>query len=295
MKPKITVIIGPTASGKSDYAIQLAQKIDAEIISADAYQIYKGLDIGTAKVTPSQQALIPHHLIDIKAPTASYNVTEFITQSKQIIKHIRSRQKPIIICGGTGFYIRSFLYDYQFPTPSTPTKKTTPSTHLEKSPSQDLWKQLNDIDPETAEKIPYQNKRRIIRALTIFYETNQKPSQIKQQRDIIRSDVKLIGLRYPRTTLIQRINTRIDQMIKNGLVDEVTQLLHTGVHPTAQSLQAIGYKEIVDYLTPQKNTHINGATLNDTIERIKIKTRQFSKRQMTWFKKFPHVQWIDQQ
>ncbi len=295
MKPKITVIIGPTASGKSDYAIQLAQKINAEIISADAYQIYKGLDIGTAKVTPSQQALIPHHLIDIKAPTEPYNVTEFIKQSKKIIKHIRSRQKPIIICGGTGLYIRSFLYNYQFPIPSTPHKKTTPPTHLENKDTKDLWKQLNDIDHETAKKIPYQNKRRIIRALTIFYETNQKPSKIKQQRDIIRSDVKLIGLRYPRTTLIQRINTRVDQMIKNGLVNEVTQLLHIGVHPTAQSLQAIGYKEIVDYLTPQKNTHINGSTLNDTIERIKIKTRQFSKRQMTWFKKIPHVQWVDQQ
>tara|TARA_B100000586_G_scaffold24605_1_gene16165 strand:- start:1466 stop:2353 length:888 start_codon:yes stop_codon:yes gene_type:complete len=295
MKPKITVIIGPTASGKSDYAIQLAQKINAEIISADAYQIYKGLDIGTAKVTPSQQALIPHHLIDIKAPTEPYNVTEFIKQSKKIIKHIRSRQKPIIICGGTGLYIRSFLYNYQFPTQSTPPKKTTPPTHLENNNTKDLWKQLNDIDPETAKKIPYQNKRRIIRALAIFYETNQKPSQIKQQHNTIRSDVQLIGLRYPRTTLIQRINTRVDQMIKNGLVDEVTQLLHTGVHPTAQSLQAIGYKEIVDYLTHQNNTPINDHPLNDTIERIKIKTRQFSKRQMTWFKKFPHVQWIDQQ
>jgi tRNA dimethylallyltransferase len=281
MKKKITVIIGPTAAGKSEYALALAKKTGAEIISADAYQVYKGLDIGTAKVSVKERNHVPHHFIDIKLPTESYNVTQFLKDAHAVINTLKSRQTPIIICGGTGLYIRSFLYNYQFPEKiNTPTE-----THLDKLTPKALWSQLHAIDPPTAEQLPYQNKRRVIRALEIFHETGQKPSEVKKQSATIRPDIQLIGLHYPRDILIQRINHRVDQMITNGLIDEITHLLQSGVPSTAQSLQAIGYKEIVAYLNKDYSK-------DTAIEQIKIKTRQFAKRQMTWFNKLPNVKWI---
>jgi len=283
MIKKITVIIGPTAAGKSDYAIKLAQKTNGEIISADAYQIYRGMNIGTAKVPLSERYSIPHHLVSTKDPKSPYNVTLFLEETTKIIKKLKEQNKKIIICGGTGLYIKSLLYNYQFPQKSPPLKP--PSKRL--LTNKEEWDLLNQIDPQTAHKIPYQNTRRVKRALAIFNETGQKPSEAKQKTETIRNDIELIGLNYPRPILIQRINQRIDQMIQNGLIEEVQQLLDDGVPQNAQSLQAIGYKEIIEYLTKKY-------TKENAIEKIKIKTRQFAKRQMTWFNTFPNVKWIYQ-
>ena len=276
----ITVIIGPTAVGKSNYAIRLAHKIDAEIISADAYQIYKGLNIGTAKVPISERQGITHHLIDIKSPFESYNVNNFTQNTTQIISEIRSRNKSIIICGGTGLYIKAFLYRYEFPN-----KPHTQKVELTSLTPDEQWAQLHQVDPETAIKIPAKNNRRVARALEIYHETGLKPSAARHQTTSMRTDVQLIGLNLEsRNTLIHKINTRVDTMIHAGLIAEVESLLNQGVPHTTQSLQAIGYKEIVRYLLGHDKK-------DNAIEQIKIKTRQFAKRQMTWFNALPDVEW----
>ena len=276
----ITVIIGPTAVGKSNYAIKLAREIDAEIISADAYQIYTGLDIGTAKVPISERNGITHHLIDIKSPLEPYNVATFIQNATQIISEIRSRNKQIIICGGTGLYIRAFLYNYKFPD-----KQLTQKVQLTSRSPKQQWELLNRIDPETAVKIPVENKRRVARALEIYHETGLKPSASRHQTPSMRPDVRVIGLNLSsRDKLIQKINARVDAMIHAGLIAEVASLLNQGIPPSAQSLQAIGYKEIVRYLLGHDKK-------DNAIEQIKIKTRQFAKRQMTWFNALPDVEW----
>jgi len=277
---KITIIIGPTAAGKSEYAIQCAKQSNAHIISADAFQIYKGLNIGTATLSKKDQQNIPHYLINTKAPNDLYNVTQFLNDTHAIIHQLKQDHIPIIICGGTGLYIRSFLYNYQFPPqPAISTQHYPLDTHQ-------LWSKLNAIDPDTAAKIPYQNRRRVSHALDIFYANNDKPSLLKQQSPTIRDDVTIIGLHVPKDQLIKRINTRVDTMIQMGLIEEVQQLLQSGIPPEAQAFQAIGYKEIINYL----NNHYCKST---AITKIKVKTRQFAKRQMTWFKKIPHVKWID--
>ncbi len=281
MSQKITVIIGPTAAGKSEFAIDLAKKTNSEIISADAYQIYRGLDIGTAKVPKSKRQNIPHHLIDTKDATEKYNVTMFLKETTTIINQLKQNNKRIIICGGTGLYIKSFLYNYQFPKKSTLLKYQEDHTLTPK----EEWEKLNKIDKKTAQKIPYQNARRVKRALEIFYETGRKPSSAKKKTNQIRSDIQLIGIYCPKPLLIQRINNRIDKMIDDGLIEEVQSLLDQNIPKDAQSLQAIGYKEIVKYLTKEY-------TKQTAIEQIKIKTRQLAKRQMTWFNSFPNVKWI---
>ncbi len=278
----ITLIIGPTAVGKSDYALALAQETGAEIISADAYQIYKGLDIGSAKISKEDQDLIPHHLIDIKAPHEAYSVSDFLDESKKIIEKLRLKKTPIIICGGTGLYIQSFLYGYSL-APQDLNIRQKLEEEAEYIGGKAMWEKLNKIDPVFAKNLPYQNGRRVIRALEIVAISKTPPSQA-QKRKPCREDSRIIGLNADRAIIHERINTRVDLMIDKGLIKEVYTLLQSGVQKNAQAFKGIGYKEVIDYIDGQ-------ASKEEMIKDIKTHTRRFAKRQMTWFKKIENVEW----
>lgn len=279
MKPmnRIKLIIGPTAIGKSDYAIDLAKQSNAHIISADAFQVYKGMDIGTGKISPVQQAIVPHHLIDIKEPNQPYNAAEFVRLANQLIESISS---PIIICGGTGMYINALLNNYTFQPPSSTVNAKEIVSSIK---SQDLWKTLNKIDPQTASSIHKNNHIRLQRALEIWYSSQTKPSVYNEQRTQ-RSDITIIGLISNRHSIRDRISNRIDRMINDGLFDEVHQLIQR-YDKNGHAFQAIGYKQIIQYLD-------NKLTKEQAIELIKVKSYQFAKRQLTWFRKFHSIDWI---
>lgn len=287
MSKDITVVIGPTGIGKTDYALELAKKTGSEIISADAYQVYRGMDIGTAKVSIADRTAVPHHLIDILDPSDAYSVAQFLDRSANIIDGLRSRNIPVIVCGGTAFYIHAFLHQFDFSSPSNDRSyrdrlmadyRTFGSPHL--------WQQLHTIDPNAASMIDPNNWKRLIRSLEIAHATGELPSKLRQAADQIRPDVNIIGLCADRGYVIDRIHCRVDQMIANGLIDEVRHLLGTGLSSDALALEAIGYKQVIPFL--------NGSIdREEMIELIKIRTRQFSKRQMTWFRRYKNVTWIN--
>jgi tRNA dimethylallyltransferase len=285
MKKDITIIIGPTGIGKSDFAIDLACKTKAEIISADAYQVYKYMDIGTAKVSKEERKLVPHHLIDIKEPDESYSVAEFVQLTNKVIANMRKKQKPIIICGGTGFFVKAFLYNYEFPDFGA-TKQIRDKLYeeLANTSNQEMWTKLSKIDPKSAEIIDPQNTKRIIRALEIFEQTKTNPSSLRKKSEQPRQDTKIICLTSQRENVVKRIENRADNMIELGFIEEVKSLLNKGYKTGLQSFEAIGYKEIINFLH-------GSITKKEMLELIKTRTRQFSKRQMTWFKKFENIIW----
>ena len=284
MTEDILYIIGPTAIGKSDYAIKLAQQYCTSIISADAYQVYKYMDIGTAKISKEQQQLVKHHLIDTHLPTEAYNVVSFLEQTKSIISNNRKQQKPTIICGGNGLYLKSFIHNYTFPkAKSDPTLRQTLESDYLNLGKQHMWEKLSAIDPISATSIHPNNKHHLLRALEIAYITNKAPSQQKIQRSA-RTDTKIIGLTSDRNRVISNINKRVSLMIKNGLIEEVNNLLAKGYDETLPSFNCIGYKEVIQFLKGR-------ITSDKMIELINIHTSQFSKRQMTWFKKIQNVNW----
>lgn len=293
----ITVILGPTAIGKSDYAIALAKENNGIIISADAYQIYKGMDIGTAKVLRSDQQNVPHYLIDIKTPDETYSVYEFIEETKKIIAS-HSPQTPILICGGTGFYLYSFLYEFEFDASlsQNPEIRDQIEQDIKHHGLDAMWQKLIDFDPILETSIPPQNTHRIIRGLELIQLTGKRPSELKTAPTHPRKDTEVIGLIEDRTVIYDRINTRVETMINAGLIEEVEQLLKH-YDPDCPSFNAIGYKEIIHYILdkPLHNRHGHPFTINDKkemIELIKIHTRRFAKRQLTWFKRFTDANWI---
>ncbi len=277
----IIYIIGPTAIGKSEFALSLAQHLKAEIISADSYQVYQGMDIGTAKVSKNDRLLVPHHLIDTHLPDQPYNVTDFLRYCNDYLQS----NKQVIICGGNGLFLRSFLYRYEFPkAKSDPNIRQSLMHDYDKGLKQSLWDKLHSVDPKTAANIHINNKHQLIRALEIYHITQQPPSSIKLQNATPRNDVTVLGLTCDRNVVTQRIDERVDIMINNGLIDEVKHLLDVGYTSSLPALNCIGYKETIQYL--------NGSiTRDEMIRLIKIHTHQFSKRQMTWFKKIDNVFW----
>jgi tRNA dimethylallyltransferase len=281
----ILIIIGPTAIGKSALAIEKAQDLGAEIISADAFQVYKYMDIGTAKVSKDIRNQIPHHLIDIKEPQENYSVAEFMNLTKNIINDLRAKNKPIIICGGTIFYIYAFLYNYQFnKEKSDPEYRQKLEKTAKEYNSEYLWNKLNKIDPKAANNIHPNNTKKIIRQLEIYYQYNKLPSKIRIKSKKPRADVSIIGLKTEREKLYTLINKRVDLMIEQGLIEEVRHLLNK--YPdNSQAFEAVGYKETIQYLK-------GSITKEEMIELIKQKSRNFAKRQLTWLKNFENVKWI---
>ncbi|MFA5879680.1 MAG: tRNA (adenosine(37)-N6)-dimethylallyltransferase MiaA [Candidatus Margulisiibacteriota bacterium] len=286
MKKDITIIIGPTAIGKTDYSLNLAQKTNAEIISSDAFQVYRGLDIGTAKPSKEIMSKIPHHLIDIKNPEEPYSVVDFLAVTHKIIQEIREKQIPIIITGGTAFYLYSFLYNYEFAnTKPDLTLRENLYSEIKEIGNELMWQKLNNIDPGIKTYIHVNDTKRIVRAFEIYYQTNELPSRARK-KSCLRADVTLIGLTASREIIYDRINKRVDEMYQNGFIDEVNGLLQKGYSEDLPSFKALGYTITANFL--------NGSiTKEEMIELVKKETRNFAKRQITWYKQFKDVRWIE--
>ncbi|EEM15949.1 MULTISPECIES: tRNA (adenosine(37)-N6)-dimethylallyltransferase MiaA [Bacillus] len=286
-REKVAVIIGPTAVGKTKLSIDLAKALNGEIISGDSMQIYRTMDIGTAKATMEEMEGIPHYMIDIKNPEDSFSVAEFQELVRGYIREITERGKLPIIVGGTGLYIQSVLYDYQF---TDEAGDPVYREELEKLATEHgveyVHEKLREVDPESASRIHMNNVRRVIRALEIFHTTGQKMSdQLEKQENELLYDVSLIGLTMDRGMLYDRINLRVDLMVKQGLLQEVKDLYENGVRD-CQSIQAIGYKELYNYF----EGHVS---LEEAIMQLKTNSRRYAKRQLTWFRNKMDVTWFD--
>ncbi len=285
--PKVVVLVGPTAVGKTELSIWLAKRFNGEIISGDSMQIYKGMDIGTAKITKEEMDGIPHHLIDIRDPDDRFSVAEFQKLVRDKVHEIHQQGKLPMIVGGTGLYIQSVLFDYQFSeaVEDQAYRKQMEKLSLEKG-NQHLYEQLVKVDPMAAKGIHPNNIRRVIRALEVHHVTGKTMTnhQEVQIQDPL-YDHALIGLTMDRDLLYSRINQRVDGMINEGLVEEVQSLFEKGVRHT-QAMQAIGYKEIVSFL--EKETSIQ-----ESIENLKQNSRRYAKRQLTWFRNKLNVEWFD--
>lgn len=284
MKPLI--LLGPTAVGKTKLAIQLAKELNGEIISADSMQVYRGLDIGTAKPTLAEQQGIPHHLIDLRNPDEAWTVSDFVNECGQRINKLKEKGKLPIIVGGTGLYLWSLLEGFSFPI--TPADKEL-RTRLEKESLSRLRDLLFAVDPVAAGKIHANDKKRIVRALEVHELTGKPISEIQKLRlpnyKLLTTNYLLLGLDLPREELYEKINQRVELMITQGLIEEVKGLLAKGYDKNLPSFQALGYKEAITYLDGRW-------TMDELTQELKKRTRHFARRQLTWFRRFPEVKWF---
>lgn len=287
MKKKVIAIIGPTAVGKTKLSIELAKSLDGEIISGDSMQIYRGMDIGTAKVTKAEMQGIPHYLIDIKDPAEDFSVAEFHASAGELIDEISERGKVPIIAGGTGLYIQSVLYNYNFSAAeSNPEYRLFLEKRVEAEGIDNIYKELMMIDPESSERIHPNNIRRVIRALEVYHETGLTMTEyLKEQEREAPFNHLIIGLTMERELLYDRINKRVNMMMSQGLLDEVKSLYEAGIKD-CQSIQAIGYKELYDYFAGK-------VTIEEAVELLKRNSRRYAKRQLTWFRNKMDVEWFD--
>lgn len=275
----IYALVGPTASGKTDVAIELARRLDAEIINFDAYQVYKELNIGTAKPSEKELAGIKNHLFSCVSIKDNFNICVFQKMCREIIDDLCKKNKNIILVGGSGLYLRSVIYDYSF---QEETVKFNTSKYNDLS-NDELYKRLVALDEVSAQKIHPNNKKRVIRALLIAENSEFTKSEVESKQDHkLIYDVKIIGLNPPRDILYENINKRVDWMFENGLVEEI-QSIYKEYDKNLNSLQAIGYKEFTLNLS-----------LDETKELIKKNTRNYAKRQITFFKhQFENIEWFD--
>jgi tRNA dimethylallyltransferase len=289
-KPRLLVLVGPTAVGKTRYSLEIARRWNAEIISGDSMQVYRGMDIGTAKIKPDETEGIPHHLIDIRDPEEPFTAAEFQKLARECVEEIVARGRLPFIVGGTGLYIESLLYGFDFPeAPSDSRVRSELKHYAEEHGAEALHKRLGEVDPESAARLHPNDVKRVIRALEIALETGEAMStKVAGFREPRESPYAfcLIGLTMDRNVLYDRINRRVDAMIDEGLVDEVRELLRRGVPPESTSMQAIGYKEIVPHLT-------EGLPLEEAVERLKRDTRRYAKRQLSWFRRMKGIEWVD--
>ena len=267
--------------------IRLAQELKGEIISADSMQVYKGLDKGTAKVTPEETQGIPHHLIDIREPWEAFSVAQFQQLAQEKIKEIEDRQRLPILLGGTGLYVNGVINDYHFtPTPEANRIREELWEVVNKEGTEDLHQRLRALDPISAEKIHSNDAKRIIRALEVYYTTGQPISSFASIEGSDKYQLTIVGLNMDRELLYQRIDRRVELMLENGWLEEVQGLLARGVPPESQGMQGLGYKQLVMYLN-------NQLSYQEAIELIKRDTRRYGKRQITWFKRDPRTFWVD--
>ncbi|MGZ0049655.1 tRNA (adenosine(37)-N6)-dimethylallyltransferase MiaA [Brevibacillus gelatini] len=286
-REKLVVIIGPTAVGKTQLSLDLAQQFNGEIISGDSMQVYRGMDIGTAKAEPAELALVPHHLIDIKNPDEDYSVALFQESATRLITEINQRGRLPFIVGGTGLYIESVTHRFQFAQASqNPELREQLQRLAEAEGVEALHARLADVDPITAQRLHPNDVKRVIRALEIYESTGYKMSDFQLRAQHSPYDLVMIGLTMERAVLYERINRRVDLMIEAGLVDEVRGLLDKGYDASMVSMQGLGYKELIPYLYGE-------ITLEKAINDIKQRTRHFAKRQLSWFRRMPEVQWFD--
>lgn len=288
-KTPIIVISGPTASGKTSLSIDIAKEYNAEIVSADSMQIYKQLDIGTAKPNMKERDGIIHHMIDIIEPDENFSVAEYVKMAHGIIKDIREKNKNAVIVGGTGLYINSLVDDIDFrEDDSDENLREELNKICEEKGIDCLFEMLEKIDPVSAKRLHKNNTRRIIRAIEFYKMTGIPISKHQEEtkKKVSRYDPCMIAVKWDMDKLYERIEKRVDIMIENGLENEVRNLCEKGYTKAMLSMQGIGYKEMTDY--------INGScSLDEAIEKIKIGTRHYAKRQMTWFRRDDRIHWID--
>jgi tRNA dimethylallyltransferase len=286
-KPKFVALLGPTGTGKSSLALELAQRFKGEIISADSVQVYRGLDIGTAKLSPADRRLIPHHLIDILDPDQGYSAALFREEADEIILDLHRRKNPIFVVGGTGLYLKALTRGL-FRGPAGDSKlRLALHKKAELGGNEVLYRELQRLDPEAASRIHPHDKFRITRALEV-YSLGKKPISLFQKEHGFAEthyEVLKIGLQCERDELYRRIESRVDQMIEMGWVDEVQTLLSRGYTPGLKSMRSLGYKNIVSYLSGVLN-------LEQAIFLTKRDTRRYAKRQITWFKADPEIIWF---
>ena len=278
----IIVVAGPTCSGKSSLAIRLAQLVDAEIINGDAFQVYKYFDIGTAKPTLKERTIVPHHLFDFVDPNTNFNVKDYQELARKTIADLENKKKNIIIVGGTGLYQKATLFDFSFDDEDN----HADLSDLVSLSNEELYEELRKVDEESTKTIHVNNRKRVLRAIEIYrLHGKTKSSIIDSQEHKLLYDVMFIGLNVEREKLYNDINNRVDEMIKDGLVEEVNNLKNK--YPESiHAFQAIGYKELLVYLDHK-------LTLNEAIELIKKNSRNYAKRQMTYFKNQLPMKWFD--
>ena len=287
-KDKILVVLGPTSIGKTKVSIDIAKKLNSEIISTDSMQIYKKMDIGTAKISKKEKETIKHHMIDLIDPKEEFTVYDYQKNSLEIINKLLLENKTPILVGGSGLYINSILYDLDFNKVSSNDKVRNKYFALkERKGKMFLHNLLEKKDKEAAKKIHPNNVKRVVRALEVLEVTGEKYSQNSNFRKYSEKyNFIIIGLEMNRELLYNRINLRVEHMIEEGLINEVEELYNEGYDNSYQSMQAIGYKEIIDYI--EGNT-----TKEEAIRLIKRNTRRFAKRQITWFKPDNRIKWFD--
>lgn len=286
-KLDVIAIVGPTASGKTALSIALAKQINGEIINGDSTQVYKGFDIGTAKITKEEMDGVPHHLFDIKRPAEDFSVAEYQSVVRACIKEIRSRGKIPIIVGGTGLYVQAVLFDFRFTEAATDLEvRARLEKELEVEGSEKLYEKLVKLDPVGAEKIHPNNHRRVVRALEIIEITGEtKTSQENDQGSQALFNHLILGLNMDRTVLYNRINRRTDLMMEQGFLAEVEQVVLKGYRDTP-AMRAIGYRELAQYLE-------STMSYEEAVEAIRQSTRNYAKRQMTYFRNKLSVHWLN--
>ena len=286
-KPKVIVICGPTASGKTALSIELAKKINGEIISSDSMQIYKYMDIGTAKPSEEEKEGIQHYLLDFVEPNQRYSVAEFKKDAESAIEEILAKGKTPIVVGGTGLYVDSLIYGIEYQDIELDEKyRKELEDRVEKEGLEKLYEEAQKIDPQAMEKISRNDQKRILRVLEIYKATgkNKTEQEIESRKKGVKYDYKVFAINWERQLLYERINKRVDIMIEQGLIKEVEELLKKyDEFPTA--MQGLGYKEVVEYLQ-------GITTKEEMIEKLKMETRRYAKRQITWFKKNKQTIWI---
>ncbi|WP_124727479.1 tRNA (adenosine(37)-N6)-dimethylallyltransferase MiaA [Staphylospora marina] len=286
MKPPLLIIVGPTASGKTGLGIRLAKRFDGEVVSGDSMQIYRGMDIGTAKVTPEEQEGVPHHLIDIIEPDVPFSVSEFKTRARRTIADIQARGKLPILVGGTGLYIEAVVHDYLMPqVRECPETREKYRRLAEERGNEALHRVLAEVDPETAARLHPNDVKRVIRALEV-YEITGKPLSKSAGKGESPYDALWIGLTMRRDRLYERINRRVDEMLDAGLIDEVRRLVNRGYGRHLTSMQGIGYKEIISFLEGE-------ISREEAVRLIKKGTRKYAKRQLSWFRRLSEIHWFD--
>jgi len=284
---RVLSIVGPTATGKSELGVRLAQELDGEVVNADALQIYRGLDIGTAKPSAEMRRTVPHHLLDICDPTEVFSAGEFVRRARPVIADIQERGKVAILVGGSGFYLRALLEGLG-PVPSTdPAVREEVARRTREEGLAAILEELKVRDPETAGRLKPADRQRIQRALEVVLATGTPLSTWIRRRSPDGSGMPSfrIGLTLERSILYDRISGRVQRMVERGWVAEVEGLLDRGFKPDAPAFQAIGYRQIVGYVLGQWALE---AALDDIVRA----TRRYSKRQMTWFRKVGHIRWV---
>ncbi|MBE7050310.1 MAG: tRNA (adenosine(37)-N6)-dimethylallyltransferase MiaA [Ruminococcaceae bacterium] len=287
---KVLAIIGPTGCGKTELSVKIAKRTGAEIISSDSMQIYKGMDIGTAKVTKEEMENVPHHMIDILSPSESFSVSDFCKEAKKKAEEIFKKGKPVVLVGGTGLYTDSFIKDIDFSEEGEKDLKLRAKLedYAKQFGAEALFEKLREIDEKSAQTIHPNNVKRVIRAIE-YYTLTGEPISLHNERTKSKPspyDYVYIGLTRDREELYERIDKRVDLMMEKGLLGEVMTLYKMGLSKDHTSMQALGYKELFWY--------INGkATLEESVRILKRDSRRYAKRQLTWFGKNPDINWIN--